>query len=115
MRHVVGVVAVLLSLAAPAGWVAVRSHGPASPTLTTKLRRPVAVVTLPDVRTVCVANRCGTVSVVDLLDRQVRDEIAVGQSLFDIVALPDHRHLLAVDEEAGDIVALAVDATHLAV
>jgi YVTN family beta-propeller protein len=67
-------------------------------------------VVLADGRTLCVANRrSGTVSVVGLGDGAVRDEVAVGDSLADLTALPDRRHLLGVDETAAQLVALDCD------
>src|SRR5262245_6658466 len=100
----------LLALAAPL----LRTEGGSLPDV--RLRRPVAAALLADGQTLAIANhRSGTVSVVDLPQGQVRDEIAVGASLADLAALPDRRHLLAVDEKKNELIALACDGSRLAV
>jgi YVTN family beta-propeller protein len=81
-----------------------------------QLRRPVAAAFLDDGRTLCVANhRSGTVSVVDVPDARVREEVPVGQRLTDLAVLPDHRHLLVVDEARHELVALSCGRAGLAV
>jgi DNA-binding beta-propeller fold protein YncE/mono/diheme cytochrome c family protein len=73
-------------------------------------------VLLADGRTLCVANRrSGTISLVDLHDGVVRDEVPVGDGLADLTALPDGRHLLTLDETTHELVALSSDGHGLAV
>jgi DNA-binding beta-propeller fold protein YncE len=98
--------ALVLSLAAPATWVAVQSQGQHLPA---HIRHPVAAALLADGQTLCVANsRSGTVSVVDLRSGQVRDEVTVAESLADLAALPDRQHLIAVDDAKHELIALAL-------
>jgi YVTN family beta-propeller protein len=109
-RRFVWAAVIILSLAASACWVVVRSEAAQSPGSTAKLRRPVAVALLVDGQTACIANsRSGTVSVVDLFNGQVCDEVDVGKSLADVVVLPDGKRLLAVDEAAGELITVAAD------
>lgn len=95
-------------------------------------RRPVAACLVKGGKTLCVANeRSGSISVVDIVgvppretnppaERDayvtnrssatdtsgVRDEIAVGKKLADLVVLPDGKRLLAVDEAEHELIAL---------
>jgi cytochrome c peroxidase len=62
-----------------------------------------------------VANRCGSVSVVDVSDGRVLEEVAAGQRLADLAVLPDRTHILLVDEGRNDLVILARDGQHLSV
>src|SRR5262245_47169823 len=78
-------------------------------------RRPVAAVCL-DGHTLCVANRdSGSLSLVDLETNRVRDEVAVGRRLAGLAVLPDGKHLLAVDEQRHELIALTFDGSSLAV
>jgi len=69
-------------------------------------RRPVALALSSDGTSLYAANaRSGSVSSVDVLSGKIVDEVGVGRGLADVVALPDGRHLLAVDR-AGDALAV---------
>jgi DNA-binding beta-propeller fold protein YncE len=116
-RRVAGFVAVVLCLAASASWVAVAGPGTAGPPAgAVQLRRPVAAAFVDGGETLCVANRrSGSVSLVDLRRGRVRDEVAVGRRLAGLAVLPDRKHVLVVDEEQNELVALALDGTSLAV
>jgi DNA-binding beta-propeller fold protein YncE len=71
---------------------------------------------LADGHTLCVANqRSGTVALVDLRRTRPHDEVAVGQHLTGLAVLPDHKHVLVVDDRRHELVALSYDGTHLAV
>jgi YVTN family beta-propeller protein len=69
-------------------------------------RRPVALVPAEDGRRLFVANRGGSVSVVDVEKLRVLAETDVGRRLADLAAGPGGR-LLAVDEAAGELLVLA--------
>jgi YVTN family beta-propeller protein len=101
-----------LLLTAPAGAVVfcllALGHGASAPTETPHPRRPVAVSLSADGKRLFVANRSGTVSVLDTAARRVVAEAAVGRRLADLTAASDGR-LLAVDEEAGELVVLTQD------
>jgi DNA-binding beta-propeller fold protein YncE len=76
----------------------------------------VAAALLAGGTTLCVANqRSGTVSLVDLRPSQPRDEVAVGQHLTDLAVLPDRKHVLVVDDQRHELVALSFHGTRLAV
>jgi cytochrome c peroxidase len=70
------------------------------------LRRPVALVLVDEGKTLLVANRNGTVSVLDIAAGRVAAEEKVGRRLADLTATPDGRWLLAADEEANELVVL---------
>ena len=77
--------------------------------LTARLRRPMAVTLLDGDSRLLVANRqSGSISVIDPGMRRVLAEHDVGRGLADIVALPDDRHVLAVDQAGHDILLLNV-------
>jgi DNA-binding beta-propeller fold protein YncE len=69
-------------------------------------RRPVALA-LGAADRLFVANRGGTISVLDAVKLTVTTETPVGRRLADLAATPDGR-LLAVDEEAHELILLAV-------
>jgi YVTN family beta-propeller protein len=72
------------------------------------LRRPVAVVPAGKSPWLFVANRrSGSISVIDTKNLKAAGEFPVGKKLSDLAATPDARHLLAVDEEANQLVILA--------
>src|SRR5262245_53234612 len=105
--------AVCFGLVACAGLSADRT-----PRLTERVqfRRPVAAVCLDDGHTLCVANRdSGSLSLVDLQTNRVRDEVKVGQRLSGLAVLPDRKHLLAVDEQRHEVIALTFDGHSLTV
>ncbi len=75
--------------------------------LTSTLRRPVAIVCQGDERRIFVANHdSGSVSVVDVGLSKTVAEYAVGRKLSDLVALRDEQHLAAADEAAGQLILL---------
>jgi cytochrome c peroxidase len=115
--RVAGFWVVALGLAGSASWLAVAGQGAPGRLLeAVQLRRPVAAAFLGGGDTLCVANRrSGSVSLVDLRQGQVRDEIAVGRRLADLAVLPDGKHVLVVDEERNELVALAFDGTSLTI
>ena len=80
-------------------------------TLKTRLRQPMAVALVNGGRHLLAANRqSGSISVIDTATRRVRAEQDVGRGLADIVALPDDRHVLAVDQAGHDVLLLDVHA-----
>jgi YVTN family beta-propeller protein len=81
------------------------SPGADTPAGIARLRRPVALVPAADGKRLFVANRAGSVSVLDTAKRQVIAEIDAGRRLADLAAAPDGR-LLAVDEAAGELLVL---------
>src|SRR5262245_63389927 len=70
------------------------------------LRRPVGLALLDDGRWLFVGNRNGSVAVIDTAAVRVVAEIPVGRTIADLVVTRDGTHLLAVDEEAGNLVVL---------
>src|SRR5690348_6880412 len=65
-------------------------------------RQPVALAFVNGGKTLIVANRrSGSLSVIDVASRRVVAEHDLGRGLADLVALPDGRHLLAVDQAAN--------------
>jgi hypothetical protein len=81
-----------------------------------RLRHPVAAAFLADGHTLCVANRgAGSVSLVDIPQRRVCQELVVGQRLAGLAVLPDGRNLLVVDEQGHELVALLFDGARLQV
>jgi YVTN family beta-propeller protein len=84
-----------------------RADGPASPTLKTLLRRPVALALADDGKWLFVANeRAGTISTIDTAAARVVAEVSVGGRPSDLVVTPDGSRLVAVDEEAGELIVL---------
>lgn len=77
-------------------------------------RRPTAGVFLQDGKTLYIANRgnanqgTGTVSIVDVELGRVINEVAVGDSLVDLIAVPGRPQLLAVDGRQNELLVLAV-------
>jgi DNA-binding beta-propeller fold protein YncE len=108
---------VICCLAAMAGrGVPAEQDSQPAPVRMARLRHPVAAVFLADGNTLCVANRrAGSVALVDLSAGRVRDEWIVGERLASLAALPDRRHLLAVDEQRHELIALFVDGSRLTV
>jgi cytochrome c peroxidase len=70
-----------------------------------RLRRPVALVPAGDSKLLFVANRAGSLSVLDTTKRQVVAEIDAGRRLADLAAAAGGR-LLAADEAAGELLVL---------
>src|SRR5947207_2869934 len=89
-------------------WLAVaRPEGRAPLADQAQLRRPIGAVFLDDGQTLCVANqRSGSVSLVDLTAGRIQAEFAVGQHLTGVAVLPDRRHVLVVDDERHELIAL---------
>jgi YVTN family beta-propeller protein len=72
-----------------------------------RLRRPVALVLADEGRWLFVANqRSGTVSVIDTAELRPVAEVEVGRRLADLALVAGGSRLLAVDEEAGELVIL---------
>jgi YVTN family beta-propeller protein len=114
--RVAGFWAVAVCVLASGSWLTVAGQ-PAPPSLSqaVRFRRPVAAAFLGD-DTLCVANqRSGSVSLVDVHEGRVRDEVAVGRRPAGLAVLPDRKHVLVVDEERNELIALAFDGTSLAV
>jgi DNA-binding beta-propeller fold protein YncE len=86
--------------------LAVRLPAPAAAEDATPLRRPVAVALTDGGRSLLVANRSGSVSIIDPEKRAVVVEKPVGRQLANLAVLPDGR-LLAVDERASELVLLS--------
>ncbi len=79
--------------------------------LTARIRQPMAVVLVDGGRRLLVANRLsGSISVIDPGTRRVLAEYDIGHGLADIVALPDDRHVLAIDQAGHDVLLLNVHA-----
>ncbi len=75
------------------------------------LRRPVAAAWLSEGRLLAVANqRSGSLSIVDIEKHKVLTEVAVGERLADVAALPADGWLLAVDEKRHELLVLQWDA-----
>lgn len=96
-----------------AGLVAVLLTAPALGTdgaraVEARLRRPVALALAPNDDFVYVANRCGSISVIDIAAATLVQEVAVGRQLADLVHVQD-RVFLAVDEEAHQVVQLEIE------
>src|SRR5262249_4360383 len=72
-----------------------------------RLRRPVALVNADKGQWLFVANRdSGRVSTIDTSELRCIAETPVGRRLADLTITTDGRRLLAVDEEAGELVHL---------
>jgi YVTN family beta-propeller protein len=102
MRSLVASIAILVgsAISAPAF---------AETDLASKLRRPTALAISPDGELLYVANRrSGTLSVVDLHTRTVVREIAVGQTLSDLIRVDDSR-IVAVDEGKHELILLRAE------
>ena len=75
--------------------------------LASRDRRPVALAFADGGTLLLVANRgSGTVSVVDVASAKVVAEWGVGRGLADLAPLADGRHLLAVDQDADELILL---------
>ncbi|MFG0334737.1 MAG: cytochrome c peroxidase [Maioricimonas sp. JB049] len=78
------------------------AEGPALPI---RLREPAALALDTDQQRLFVANQySGTLSVVDTSTWQVTSEHDLGESLTDLVVLPEGRGILAVDRGAGTLI-----------
>src|SRR5438132_866036 len=73
--------------------------------LQTRLRRPVALTLTDDGKWLFVANqRSGTISTIDTATLRTCAEVSGCRRLADIASTPDGRRVLALDEEAGELV-----------
>jgi cytochrome c peroxidase len=70
------------------------------------LRRPVASAWIEEGKLLAVANRCGSVSIVDVPSQKAIEEIQIGERLADIAAHPKGRWLLTVDEQKHELIVL---------
>jgi YVTN family beta-propeller protein len=96
------------ALFAPAGLLIARPPDSTS-TLSTQMRRPVALALGDGGKTLFVANqRSGSISVIDTAARKVMTETRAGQNLDDVAALPAGQHLLAIDETADELLLIDV-------
>jgi YVTN family beta-propeller protein len=78
------------------------------------LRRPVAAAWLVENKLLAVANqRSGSISIVDIENRRVLAEVAVGERLVDVAALTAEGGLLAVDEKRHELLVLKWEADDL--
>src|SRR5262249_44365730 len=68
-----------------------------------QFRRPVAMLLLPD-RLLVANQRSGSISAIDPAGGNVITEIAVGEQLSDLIALPDGKSVLALDEAKGEAI-----------
>lgn len=105
---------IALAMHSPAPAHAEDEPSPKRPPLSSAavLRRPVALALDNDTGWLYAANRrLGTVSVLNVADRSVLGEVAVGQTLSDIALVPGGRFLLATDEGAHELVVLGARAT----
>ncbi len=75
-------------------------------TLVPRLRRPIALALSADGGTVLVANRVGSVSIVDVESRRCVAEVNVGGQLADICRVPGSDRFLAVDEIGKALIVL---------
>jgi YVTN family beta-propeller protein len=80
------------------------------------LCRPVALALADNDRWLLVANqRAGSVTVIDTAARKITAEFPVSRKLADLALTPDGRHVLAVDEEANQLIVLSRSGPTLAV
>jgi YVTN family beta-propeller protein len=111
MRRTYGCLAVSLALFCLSGTPAIEARraridesipqGKLSPP-----RRPIALALADGGKTLLVANRAGTVSVLDLAAGRVSAEVKVGRRLADVAATSDGRRLLVADEGGDELVLL---------
>ena len=99
MKHAPGgaLAVVLLALAFPLAGRGGRPVGEGA-------RRPVALAVADGL--VFVANRGGTVSVIDAAGSRVAGEVRAGRRLSDLAVSAGGKRLLATDEEAGELIVL---------
>lgn len=104
-------------LATSACYLAFAARGAAEPKQrTVRLRRPVAAAFVDNGRTLCVANkRSGSVALVDVEKGRVRQEKTVGKHLNDLAVLSDRKHVLTVDDQQHELIALSFDGTRLSI
>jgi cytochrome c peroxidase len=70
-----------------------------------RVRQPVALVLADDESRLFTANRrSGSISVLDVKEGRAVGEVGVGRTLADLAATADGHRLLAIDEEAGELI-----------
>ena len=73
-----------------------------------RLRRPTALVFADAGAWLFVANRrSGSITIIDTSTSEVTAEVTVGRSLADLTLSPDGHHMLAVDEDARELILLS--------
>jgi YVTN family beta-propeller protein len=78
------------------------------------LRRPVALALADDGKWLFVANRdSGSISVIDPAEARAVAEVPAGRKLADLAITPDGRRVLAVDEDAGELLVFVRDGSKL--
>jgi YVTN family beta-propeller protein len=70
-------------------------------------RRPIALVLAEDGRWLFVATQRGTICTIDTSNLRLVGEAPVGRKLADVTVTPDGNRLLAVDEDAGELLILS--------
>ncbi len=101
-RHAIRGIAAVLLICLPSIVGKAADSEPAA-----RLRRPVALVLAENDKWLFVANRtAGTVSVIDTEKGRAIGESEVCRTLTDLAATPDGKSLLAVDEEAAELIVL---------
>jgi DNA-binding beta-propeller fold protein YncE/mono/diheme cytochrome c family protein len=76
----------------------------------------VAAAFLADGQTLCVANqRSGSISLVDVSRARLSPELVVGSHLTGLAVLPDHKHVLGVDDQRHELIALVSDGRTLTI
>jgi YVTN family beta-propeller protein len=71
------------------------------------LRRPNALALVDADHLLFVANESGSVSIIDTQSYKASAEVEVGRKLSDLASLPDSKRLLAVDQEANELILLS--------
>ena len=72
-----------------------------------RLRKPNALALAEADHLLFVANESGSVSIIDTQSFKAFAEVDVGRKLSDLVSLPDGKRLLAVDQEANELILLS--------
>src|SRR5262249_5147437 len=70
-------------------------------------RRPIGLVLAEDGRWLFVATQRGTICTIDTSNSQLVGEAPIGRKLADLTMTPDGNRLLAVDEDAGELLILS--------
>ena len=74
-----------------------------------QFRRPIAMLAWHD-RLLVANQRSGTITSIDPAAGSVISEVAVGEQLSDLIALPDGKSVLALDEAKGEAIQLSIAA-----
>src|SRR5260221_12953085 len=103
-----GLVCTALVLALACALWSRADDSPTKPETQPRLRRPIALALADAGRWLFTANRdSGTISVIDTVTARPVAEIAAGLKLVDLAITPDCNQLLAVDENAAELVILS--------